>query len=378
MDVVFPSDKHEIVDTLFSTQCEFRRCVGFCKYHQVYVTSRQLKQKKCLSKECSQLIKKDHIFWLEREEKHSIKKEKRILEKQQELNYSQNLKKIAKKQKVKKYVCLTLTTKDKIGLRQNSLKGLSKEIIKIRAIKFDINFNIESVFSSLVRPVDLTVESDFEKKYGITQTDLKNAKVFVQVMKQFLRWIKNDDVEIYCWSLVDYQQLYDETCVKASDSIQFFDLYKKFIDLQLSLCNTIEANKNITLDDALKLFHLKDKYIVSKPCNMKIAYILKKMLHQEFYKFEMPFIHTYEDSYLSNNVYMNSMSSFIKPDFFNNFFTDDSKSNDNIDTKKAKEKINKQTNVFVKLFSKLFIFTKYEIPFNKYLEFSRKMREVNV
>lgn len=72
------------------------------------------------------------------------------------------------------------------------------------------------------------------------------------------------------------------------------------------------------------------------------------------------------------------MSSFIKPDFFNNFFTDDSKSNDNIDTKKAKEKINKQTNVFVKLFSKLFIFTKYEIPFNKYLEFSRKMREVNV
>lgn len=66
------------VRTLYGSHVEYRTCVGYCSFHRLFVTARQLKQKQCLGKECGFLIKKEHDFWKFRERrliKKSLKKQ---------------------------------------------------------------------------------------------------------------------------------------------------------------------------------------------------------------------------------------------------------------------------------------------------------------
>ena len=125
MDIYFSENKNEIVQSLYYSKCELKKCLGFCKYHQAYVTVNQLKQKECLAKECPHLVKTEHEFWVERDEKLKRKKEKKNLKKIIEQQDEQ------KKIKKKKYVCIEITTKEKNGLRKGALRGLKSEIVKI-------------------------------------------------------------------------------------------------------------------------------------------------------------------------------------------------------------------------------------------------------
>ena len=52
---------------LYGTPISEKRCIGFCRYHDCYVTSSQLKQKECLKKQCPALDRCEHEFWRQRE-----------------------------------------------------------------------------------------------------------------------------------------------------------------------------------------------------------------------------------------------------------------------------------------------------------------------
>lgn len=53
-------------------------CVVYCQYHNYYLTSRQLKQKGCESKNCPFMQKLEHTFWKLKEKKKREKKERKL------------------------------------------------------------------------------------------------------------------------------------------------------------------------------------------------------------------------------------------------------------------------------------------------------------
>ena len=53
--------------SLYNTEITEKRAVGYCNRHHCYITTKQIKQKECLSKQCHHLEKRDHEFWRQRE-----------------------------------------------------------------------------------------------------------------------------------------------------------------------------------------------------------------------------------------------------------------------------------------------------------------------
>jgi inhibitor of KinA sporulation pathway (predicted exonuclease) len=358
MDIYIPENKNEIVQSLYYSKCELKKCLGFCKYHQAYVTVNQLKQKECLAKECPHLVKTEHEFWVERDEKLKRKKEKKNLKKIIEQQDEQ------KKIKKKKYVCIEITTKEKNGLRKGALRGLKSEIVKIEAVKLDEKYNFESEFSAFIKPVDEKIEKKFEQKTGITQEKLSSAKIFLPVMNDFYKWIEGDDVCLFCWTSFPYIQFNDETYVKARDNFKLFDLYKTFVDLQFSLSNVLKTDEKISLEDALKIMSIKTskKTGITNAC--KIGKILQKMSKQ--IDFDMKKVENYEKGTVvtkdqkSQELYLTDMSAYIKPELLEKY-------SNTLEKRKKKRG---------SCFSKLFMFSKYRIPFFFYREFRKKMKNI--
>lgn len=73
-------EPNEVVQLLNGSETVFSRCVGYCAYHKRYITQTQLKTKECLKKECKRLIKIEHRFWVDRDNKQVEKKIKKALD----------------------------------------------------------------------------------------------------------------------------------------------------------------------------------------------------------------------------------------------------------------------------------------------------------
>jgi hypothetical protein len=63
---------------------ESNNCCGYCKYHNAFMTVKQMRCKNCLQKECRHLVKnEEHQYWRQRE----LTKQKRKNRKQMLNNY---------------------------------------------------------------------------------------------------------------------------------------------------------------------------------------------------------------------------------------------------------------------------------------------------
>lgn len=73
---------NELVECAFNQQAKRSNCVAYCENHKCYLTITQLKNMKCLQKQCRYLSKDTtHKFWIERAERRKMKKFKIIKEK---------------------------------------------------------------------------------------------------------------------------------------------------------------------------------------------------------------------------------------------------------------------------------------------------------
>ena len=52
---------------LYDTEITEKRAIAYCKRHHCYITTTQMKAKKCLDKQCYHLEKREHEFWRQRE-----------------------------------------------------------------------------------------------------------------------------------------------------------------------------------------------------------------------------------------------------------------------------------------------------------------------
>ena len=77
---------YDIVKVLYGSETYFKNCPGFCKLHHKHLTTKQIKQKGCLGKQCKYLDKFEHRYWEIREKKKQLKKGGNLVENKIEYN----------------------------------------------------------------------------------------------------------------------------------------------------------------------------------------------------------------------------------------------------------------------------------------------------
>ena len=70
-------NQQDVVKTLSNTKTYFYRAAGYCQCHCVFLTTKQLKSRECLRKNCSHLYRiETHEYWEERRLRKEHKKTK--------------------------------------------------------------------------------------------------------------------------------------------------------------------------------------------------------------------------------------------------------------------------------------------------------------
>ena len=59
---------NDYIPGLYGSSLKRSKCVGYCKYHKCGLTTKTLKNHKCLCKQCNALEKyEEHDYWRQRE-----------------------------------------------------------------------------------------------------------------------------------------------------------------------------------------------------------------------------------------------------------------------------------------------------------------------
>lgn len=329
----FPENSDEIVLTLNSTETYFSRCVGYCHYHKVYLTQKQLKGKECLKKGCRHLERTGHQFWKEREAKRKHQKEAQFAVNAHIVPEKEPKTPVRMAQKPKRFVCLDLEMCDLTPSERKAAKGLPSEIIQIGAVMLDENYNCISQFSTLVKPIYGKVSEIIENLTGITNENLENADIFSTAIRKLYAWLGEANITTFCWSDSDYKQLYDETYVKAKNHSEYFDFYRTFVDLQKTFGILLNATQSVSLDSALKFSHLK--FSGNRHSAISDAFNTARILHKiclqdkfnpKFEKIhkttETFFTKSYEKSHSIEKDYTATFASFMPQELLEKFASD--------------------------------------------------------
>lgn len=382
-DFTFPTDSMEICPCLFNTETYFYKCVGFCDFHKAYLTTKQLKTKNCLGKNCNALIRQNgHPFWLAR----SLQKLDKKLKKEEaaaklnsfEAKSIKSTKTEEPKIRQKRYICLDLEMNELTSKERKSIKGLKGEIIQIGAVMLDENFNCISKFNTYVKPVYGSISQEITNITGITNEAVAHADTFSSVMYKLYTWAGKDDITTFCWSESDYKQLWDEIYVKARNHDEYRNFLKTFADLQAGLDRILEAKKSLSLDAAMKLCHLKFKgqRHTALADAFNTARILNKALACNLSPDKLPKLETYVETNISKRFdaniskdkdFTSSIASFISPKLLKQLGYEDAKPD-----KKAEVQPEMQ-NKISRFLSKKIDFVKYGIKFSTWFNFSLKM-----
>ncbi len=383
-DFEFPADSMEICPCLYNTESYFCRCVGYCTFHQAYLTARQLKTKNCLGKQCGALIRQtNHPFWLER----SLLKMDKKLKKQEATARLHDISKkslqSAKKTepiiKKKRYICIDLEMNELTSKERKSVKGMAGEVIQIGAVILDENFNCISQFASYVKPVFSHITDEITKLTGISDETVANADTFSTAFYKLYCWAGKDDITTFCWSDSDYKQLWNEIYIKAKNHDEYREFLKTFADLQIAFGKKLGAEKTLSLDAAMKLCHLKFKgqrhnALADAFNTARILYKMQKVNKSSIEN--LPKLSTYTETVISkrfetsiskNYEFTASVASFITPELLAKFGYSEEK-----DVKKT-EIPKKEKTIFSKFLSKKITCCKYGITPSKWLKFSVKV-----
>lgn len=382
-DFKFPTDPMTICKCLYSTETYFSRCVGFCGFHNAYLTTKQLKTKNCLGKNCNALIRQNgHPFWLERS-LHKLDSKLRKEEAAAKLNSLEtkavnSLKTEEHRIKQKRYICLDLEMNELTSKERKPLKGLKGEVIQIGAVMLDENFNCISQFNTYVKPVYGSVSEEITKITGITNDAVAHADTFSSAMYKLYSWAGKDDITTFCWSESDYKQLWDEIYIKARNHDEYRNFLKSFVDLQAGLDRILKTKKSLSLDAVMKLCHLKFKgqRRTALADAFNTARILNKVQTSNLSLDDLPKLSTYVETNISKRFdanitkdkdYTSSLASFISPEIWQQLgYKGDT-------TEKKVEISLDNQNKIKKLLSKKIDFIKYGIKPTTWFNFSIKM-----
>lgn len=130
-------------------------------------------------------------------------------------------------------------------------KKLSSEIIEIGAVKMDEQFELIDKYQSYVAPDFGPVDPIIIDLTGITDEMLVGAPRFAQAMDDFARWIGDEPVQFYSWSLSDIRQLQNEADFKGYFRNIISRMEKHWTDFQKEYSEILGISKKIKLNEAV-------------------------------------------------------------------------------------------------------------------------------
>lgn len=398
MDFDFPENPDSICQTLYNSETTFSHCIGFCSFHKVYVTSQQMKRKKCLQKECDAFIKNpSHQVWALREIKKKAKIQRKLEKKRKEEFEAAKLHIVPKKSlaktacsaptsKKRRYICLDLEISELTNKQRKATKGLACEVIQIGAVMLDEKFNYLGEFSTFVKPIYSIISEEITALTGICNADVENADIFGSAFYKLFTWAGSgkDDITTLCWSDSDYKQLWDEIYIKARKHDEYRNFLKSFVDLQAIFDALLDADKPVSLDSALKFCHLKFEgqrhTAISDAFNT--ARIFHKLIRQKKGNMEFNPLWKYTETEFSklfksfnslDNDFTTSFASFMSNEIRTQFAA--TRMETSIKTKSVEqaEKHTLKAQKSPNFFAKRFLCTKYGINFSVWAKFSLRM-----
>ena len=132
------------------------------------------------------------------------------------------------------------------------------EAIRLGAVKFDVDTEEISYFDQFIRPENPEPLTAFCKTLtGIEDADLVEANSFIEVFSDFIEWIGGIKKSRYfSWSPSDLFRLKIDACRHHIPERTIKKFEQRYIDFQKFFKNRV-SKKPISVEDALKLYHLK-------------------------------------------------------------------------------------------------------------------------
>ncbi|MDP4144274.1 MAG: 3'-5' exonuclease [Bacillota bacterium] len=130
------------------------------------------------------------------------------------------------------------------------------EIIQIGAVKLDENLKILSCFCELVKPKIYNNIHPFVKKItGIRMSQLRSAKPFREVYKEFIEFITSDRTILCVWGMTDLKELFRNVQYHKLNS---FLIPREYINVQFYASKLLNCPQgtNIGLRNSVELFNI--------------------------------------------------------------------------------------------------------------------------
>jgi len=144
---------------------------------------------------------------------------------------------------------------DHIENENNQFSSIPFEIIQIGAIKLNENFETLSTFDALIKPtIYKTIHPIVENITKITDEQVSSCKDFINVYKDFLNFIGDDEIVLCVWGIVDIKELIrNAKFYNLSTSVIY-----KYIDIQAYASKYLKTEKKlkIGLKNAIELLNI--------------------------------------------------------------------------------------------------------------------------
>jgi inhibitor of KinA sporulation pathway (predicted exonuclease) len=229
-----------------------------------------------------------------------------------------------KKAPVKRYVCIDLEMTEFYPGQRRCLPGVSGEVIQFGAVMLDESYNMISKFSSYVKPVYSSVTPVIKELTGISNAVLEKADDFITVFDKFCYWRGDGDITSFCWSSVDFNQLWAELAVKGKHRDDLFCILHDFVDLQQIFCKLVSSKTPVGLESAVKLLQMDYEGQVHSALSdsYNTARILHKLFCTESLKLDFDYINPTKKNLPEKNEdedYGCPLASFISPELLAQF-----------------------------------------------------------
>ncbi|MCG9968488.1 exonuclease domain-containing protein [Pelotomaculum terephthalicicum JT] len=151
------------------------------------------------------------------------------------------------------YIVFDLEMNNKWGTRIH-------EIIEIGAVKINSDMELVNDFQSFIKPkLYPTISKLIKKKTRIKQEWIDNAKQLPYVIKEFRKWIGEEEFVLCGWGIDDLITF--ERNFKINNMNEFeYDLLKNYYDIQKKFINIYHLSNQISLENALKMMNTEPKH----------------------------------------------------------------------------------------------------------------------
>lgn len=229
---------------------------------------------------------------------------------------------------MKRYVCVDIEMSEFTKAEKKLVHGIRREVIQIGAVMLDENYNMISEFSTFVKPAFSHITETIQELTGISQENVDKADDFITAFDKYCYWVGDcNDIVTFCWSDMDYVQLWNELHVKAKHRTDLLEYLESFIDLQKTFCNLIDAKQSVSLDAAVTL--VKSEFEGQHHTALSDAYntgcILHKLCCCDGLEPEFDFLNMAvrqeeaENKSKKDKEYQNSFAAFMSPELLEMF-----------------------------------------------------------